>query len=84
MPFVPFVPASPASPRARKLAKQLVDVIDAARDQDRRLTEIDVSTALRIAGSARGGGKAGPLLIFGLMLLVIGLLVFLMVQSPGR
>ena len=84
MPFVPFLPTPATTPRARKLAKTLVDVIDSARDDDPRLTDRDVLTALRVAGSARGRGGPGPLLAFGLMLLVIGLIVFLMMQSPGR
>ena len=84
MPFVPFVPTPATTPRARKLAKALVDVIDSARDHDQRLTDRDVQAALRIAGSSRGRGGPGPLIAFGLMLLVIGLIVFLMMQSPGR
>jgi len=84
MPFVPFVPTPATTLRARKLAKALVDVIDSARDDDPRLTDRDVLTALRVAGSARGRRGPGPLLAFALMLLVIGLIVFLMMQSPGR
>ncbi len=79
-----FFAPSPSSPRARKLAKSLVDVIDAARAADPRLKDRDVSTALRIAGSSRGRGGPGMLIAFGLMMFVIGLLVFLMIRMPGN